>query len=104
MLKYAGHRWALIIPSLIIGLISVYDGYLVLRTGEDIDFFEKNMFNKWLIDATGSWYFFFVKCVTTLIVLLCLWYLHKKYTVHYFWISMAVVGFQIGLLWYLETN
>ena len=54
MLKYAGHRWALIIPSLIIGLISVYDGYLVLRTGDEIDNFEQNIFNKWLIDSEAA--------------------------------------------------
>jgi hypothetical protein len=95
------HLWA---PLVLISLVAIYDGYLVLRTGDMIYDFEQNPVGKYLLAHGGPITFLLVKAAGTIVVLVSLTHLHKYFPRYYYPITLAVVLFMAGLLTYLEMN
>lgn len=87
-----------------VGTISIYDGYLVLRTGEEIREYEKNPVGLCLIEINhGDPAFFLIaKGTGTIIVLASLIVLYRRWQRVAFPVASALVFFQTGLLIFLE--
>jgi hypothetical protein len=90
---------------LFVGGVSVYDGYLVVRTGSMIRDFEKNPVGVYLIDCDdGSPDLFLrVKAAGTILSLVGLSVLHRHSKRLAGPVELALVLFQGGLLLFLEN-
>jgi hypothetical protein len=87
-----------------IGGVSVYDGYLVVRTGEAIREFEKNPIGIYLIDCDDGdpGVFLRVKAAGTLLALTALSVLQRHSKRLASPVALALAVFQGGLLLFLE--
>jgi len=88
-----------------VGAVSVYDGYLVVRTGDEIEAFEKNPVGLYLIqiDNGNPDVFLRVKAAGTIVALTGLSFLHRRSRRLAGPIAFALVAFQTGLLIFLEN-
>ena len=91
---------------LFVGGVSVYDGYLVLRTGNEITQFEKNPVGLYLIqiDHGDPNLFLAAKGVGTLMVLTALTLLYRRSPRLALPVASALIVFQAGLLIFLERS
>ena len=99
-------KWLLFAAMLaFVGGVSVYDGYLVLRTGQDIQVFEKNPAGLWLIECNHGdpALFLIAKGAGTLLVLAVLVILYRRWQRIAVPIASALLVFQAGLLIFLES-
>jgi hypothetical protein len=89
---------------LFVGAVSVYDGYLAIRTGSDIREFEKNPVGLFLLDQDHGdpTLFLITKAVGTSIVLAALTVLYRRSQRIAFPVASALMLFQAGLLVFLE--
>jgi hypothetical protein len=89
---------------LFVGGVSVYDGYLVLRTGDEILEYEKNPAGVWLLECNhgNPTLFLAVKGVGTVIVLASLTVLYRRSQHLAIPVAYALCLFQAGLLIFLE--
>jgi len=89
---------------LFVGAVSVYDGYLVLRTGDAIREFEKNPVGLCLIECNGGdpSLFLMAKAAGTSVVLASLTVLYRRSQRIAFPVAYALLLFQSGLLIFLE--
>jgi hypothetical protein len=89
---------------LFVGAVSFYDGYLVVRTGDMIEDFEKNPVGLYLlrIDNGSPSIFLRVKAAGTILVLTGLSFLHRRSKRMAVPIAFALSVFQTGLLIFLE--
>lgn len=98
--------WAPFFTSalLFVGAISFYDGYLVVRTGDMIQQFEKNPVGLYLIkiDNGNPSVFLRVKAAGTILALVGLSFLHRRSKRLAAPIAFALLAFQTGLLIFLE--
>jgi hypothetical protein len=98
--------WAPFFTSalLFVGGVSFYDGYLVVRTGDMIQDFEKNPVGLYLIkiDNGNPSVFLRVKAAGTILVLVGLSLLHRRSKRLASPIAFALFAFQTGLLIFLE--
>ena len=88
---------------LFVGAVSLYDGYLVLRTGDEIRHFEKNPVGLFLIEHNHGdpIVFLIVKAIGTCIVLSALSLLCRRSQRIAFPVASALMLFQAGLLIFL---
>jgi len=89
---------------LFVGAVSVYDGYLVVRTGDEIRHFEKNPVGLFLIEHNHGdpTVFLMAKAAGTLVVLAALTMLYQRSQRMAFSVASALILFQAGLLVFLE--
>jgi hypothetical protein len=89
---------------LFVGTVSVYDGYLVIRTGDDIGLFEKNPVGLFLIEHNhgNPSVFLMAKAVGTVVVLAALALLYRRSPRIAYPVASALMLFQAGLLVFLE--
>jgi hypothetical protein len=89
---------------LFVGAVSVYDGYLVIRTGSDIQEFEKNPVGLFLLDQNHGdpTLFLITKAAGTSIVLAALTVLYRRSQRIAFPVASALMLFQASLLVFLE--
>jgi hypothetical protein len=89
---------------LIVGAISVYDGYLVIRTGDEISQFEKNPVGLFLIQHNHGdpTMFLVAKAAGTAVVLAALTVLYRRSRRIALPVAYALLLFQTGLLVFLE--
>jgi hypothetical protein len=89
-----------------VGAVSVYDGYLVIRTGDLIRDAEQNPVGLLLINCNGGdpSLFLSLKAVGTLVVLVALDALNRRSKRLARPVTLAVALFQSGLLIFLETG
>ena len=89
---------------LFVGAVSVYDGYLVIRTGSDIREFEKNPVGLFLIEHNHNdpTAFLIAKAAGTCVVLGALTVLYRRSQRIAFPVTSAIMVFQAGLLVFLE--
>jgi hypothetical protein len=89
---------------LFVGAVSLYDGYLVIRTGEDIRVFEKNPVGLYLIQHNHGdpTVFLMAKAAGTAIVLAALSVLYRRSPRIAYPVASALMLFQAGLLVFLE--
>jgi hypothetical protein len=89
---------------LFVGAVSVYDGYLVIRTGDDIRQFEKNPVGLFLIEHNHNdpTLFLMAKAAGTSLVLAALTVLYRRSPRIAFPVASALMLFQSGLLVFLE--
>jgi hypothetical protein len=99
-------RAALIFAAvmLFVGAVSVYDGYLVIRTGSDIREFEQNPVGLFLIEHNHNdpTLFLMAKAAGTTVVLAALTVLYRRSPRIAFPVASALMLFQAGLLVFLE--
>ncbi|MGE3315514.1 MAG: hypothetical protein AB7O26_10395 [Planctomycetaceae bacterium] len=88
-----------------VALVSLYDGYLVIRTGDLIEEFEKNPVGLFLIQINGGdpTLFLAAKALGTLAVLAILTSLYHSVRRYACAATFALTVFQSGLLLFLET-
>jgi hypothetical protein len=88
---------------LFVGAVSVYDGYLVLRTGDEIGHFEKNPVGRLLIERNHGdpTVFLIAKAAGTVVVLAALTVLYRRSQRIAFSVASALMLFQAGLLVFL---
>jgi hypothetical protein len=102
----SGHWTPLFMTALIfVGAVSAYDSYLVVRTGDMIEDFEKNPVGLYLIhiDNGNTSVFLRVKAAGTLLALCALSYLHRRSSRLASPITFGLFAFQTGLLIFLEN-
>jgi hypothetical protein len=89
---------------LFVGAVSLYDGYLVIRTGADIVEFEKNPVGSFLLAQNHGdpTLFLMSKAVGTAIVLAVLTVLYRRSQRLALPVASALMLFQAGLLVFLE--
>ena len=89
---------------LIVGAISVYDGYLVIRAGDEISQFEKNPVGLFLIQHNHGdpTVFLMAKAAGTAVVLAVLTVLYRRSRRIALPVAYALLLFQTGLLVFLE--
>jgi hypothetical protein len=89
---------------LFVGAVSVYDGYLVIRTGADIVEFEKNPVGLFLLAQNHGdpTLFLMSKAAGTAIVLAALTVLYRRSQRIALPVASALMLFQAGLLVFLE--
>jgi hypothetical protein len=89
---------------LFVGAVSVYDGYLVVRTGDEIRHFEKNPVGLFLIEHNHGdpTVFLMAKAAGTAVVLAALTMLYHRSQRIAFSVASALILFQAGLLVFLE--
>ena len=87
-----------------VGGVSVYDGYLVIRTGDEIREYEKNPAGLWLLNCNhgNPTLFLAAKAAGTLIVLASLTALYRRSQRLALPVAYALCLFQSGLLIFLE--
>src|SRR5579859_1540668 len=87
-----------------VGVVSVYDGYLVIRTGADIREFEKNPVGLFLIEQNHNdpTLFLIAKAAGTSVVLAVLTVLYRRSQRIALPVASAIMLFQAGLLIFLE--
>ncbi|HEV8001840.1 MAG TPA: hypothetical protein VGP63_18280 [Planctomycetaceae bacterium] len=88
---------------LFVGAVSVYDGYLVIRTGDEITHFEKNPVGLFLIEHNHNdpTLFLMAKAAGTSLVLAALTVLYRRSPRIAFPVASALMLFQSGLLVFL---
>src|SRR5580704_11262914 len=88
----------------VVGAISVYDGYLVIRTGDEITHFEKNPVGLFLIQHNHNdpTLFLMAKAAGTFLVLAALTVLYRRSPRIAVPVAFALMVFQSGLLVFLE--
>ena len=88
----------------VVGAISVYDGYLVIRTGDEISHFEKNPVGLFLIQHNHGdpTVFLMAKAAGTAVVLAALTVLYRRSRRIAMPVAYALLLFQTGLLVFLE--
>lgn len=88
-----------------VGAVSLYDGYLVVRTGDEIEAFEKNPVGLYLIEMDNGSpdVFLRVKAAGTIVALSGLSILRRRSRRLAGPIAFALVAFQTGLLIFLEN-
>jgi hypothetical protein len=91
---------------LFVGAVSVYDGYLVIRTGDEITHFEKNPVGLFLIEHNHNdpTLFLMAKAAGTSLVLAALTVLYRRSPRIAFPVASALMLFQSGLLVFLERG
>jgi hypothetical protein len=89
---------------LFVGVVSLYDGYLVLRTGEMIEQFEKNPVGLFLIQFNGGdpSLFLALKALGTMLALALLTVLYHRAPRYAYPAASGLALFQSGLLIFLE--
>src|SRR5262245_20902566 len=89
-----------------VAAVSVYDGYLVLRSGDLIREFERNPVGSYLIEFNHGdpSLFLLVKAAGTVLVLVAMWGLHRRYRRLSHPVTYAIALFQSGLLLFLEAG
>jgi hypothetical protein len=89
---------------LFVGAVSLYDGYLVIRTGADIVEFEKNPVGLFLIERNHGdpALFLMAKAAGTVLVLISLTLLYRRSQRLAVPVATALMLFQAGLLAFLE--
>ena len=89
---------------LFVGAVSVYDGYLVIRTGDEITHFEKNPVGLFLIEHNHNdpTLFLMAKAAGTSLVLAALTMLYRRSPRIALPVATALMVFQSGLLVFLE--
>jgi hypothetical protein len=89
-----------------VGAVSVYDGYLVIRTGSDIRYFEKNPIGLCLIEYNhgNPDLFLAVKGAGTTIALAVMVALYRRSQRLALPVAYALLLFQTGLLIFLERS
>jgi len=89
---------------LFVGAVSVYDGYLVVRTGDEIRHFEKNPVGLFLIEHNHGdpTVFLMAKAAGTAVVLAALTMLYQRSQRIAFSVASALMLFQAGLLVFLQ--
>jgi hypothetical protein len=89
---------------LFVGGVSLYDGYLVLRTGDEICEYEKNPAGVWLLACNhgNPTLFLTAKGVGTAIVLASMTVLYRRSQRLALPVAYALCLFQAGLLLFLE--
>lgn len=99
------NRVCLFLCLLFIGGVSVYDGYLVIRTGSIILDFEQNPVGRWFISNYDVHSFLLFKAVGTVLAIIAMIIINEycKKWVSYC-IVLSMVTFQALLLLYLERN
>lgn len=99
--------WPLFFAGLLfyVGAVSVYDGYLVVRTGDMIRDFELNPVGLLLIDCNGGdpSLFLIAKTIGTLLVILMLSALNRRSQRLARPVAFTVALFQSGLLIFLQN-
>ena len=87
-----------------VGAVSLYDGYLVIRTGDEIVEFEKNPVGLFLLqcDHGSPTLFLATKAAGTLIVLATLTMMYRRSQRLALPVACALMLFQSGLLVFLE--
>jgi hypothetical protein len=92
------------VAMLFVGAVSVYDGYLVLRTGPEIREFEKNPVGLYLIQHNHGdpTVFLMAKAAGTALVLGALTLLYRRSQRLAIPVASALMVFQAGLLIFLE--
>ena len=87
-----------------VGAVSLYDGYLVIRTGDEIVEFEKNPVGLFLLqcDHGSPTLFLATKAAGTLIVLTTLTAMYRRSQRLALPVACALMLFQSGLLVFLE--
>lgn len=98
--------WAFPALLLFIGLVSCYDGYLVVRTGDLILDLEKNPIGVYLIEHNGGdpALFLIAKAAGTLLVVSVLGFLNRYFQRLAVPVTYSLAAFQSGLLCFLEIN
>jgi hypothetical protein len=100
-------RWAPFFTSALVfvGAVSAYDSYLVVRTGDMIQDFEKNPVGLYLIqiDNGNPSVFLRVKAAGTIVALTLLSFLHRRSERLASPVAFALFTFQMGLLIFLEN-
>jgi hypothetical protein len=88
-----------------VSAVSAYDGYLVVRTGDEIRNFEQNPIGLLLINCNGGnpSLFLVVKAAGTLLVLILLRALNHRSRRLARPVTLAIALFQSGLLLFLEN-
>jgi hypothetical protein len=89
---------------LFVGAVSVYDGYLVIRTGDEITHFEKNPVGLFLIEHNHNdpTLFLMAKAAGTSLVLAALTIIYRRSPRIALPVASALMVFQSGLLVFLE--
>jgi hypothetical protein len=89
---------------LFVGGVSLYDGYLVIRTGNEICEYEKNPAGLWLLqcDHGNPTLFLAAKGTGTVIVLASMTVLYRRSQRLALPVAYALCLFQAGLLVFLE--
>jgi hypothetical protein len=89
---------------LFVGAVSAYDGYLVIRTGDEITHFEKNPVGLFLIEHNHNdpTLFLMAKAAGTSLVLAALTMLYRRSPRIALPVATALIVFQSGLLVFLE--
>jgi hypothetical protein len=89
---------------LFVGAVSVYDGYLVIRTGDEIVEYEKNPVGLFLLkcDHGNPTLFLMAKAAGTCVVLGALTALYRRSQRIALPVASAIMLFQAGLLVFLE--
>jgi hypothetical protein len=87
-----------------VGGVSLYDGYLVIRTGDEIREYEQNPAGLWLLECNhgNPTLFLATKAVGTLIVLAAMTALYRRSQRLALPVAYALCLFQAGLLIFLE--
>jgi hypothetical protein len=102
-----------VVPALVftailcfVGGVSLYDGYLVIRTGDEICEYEKNPAGLWLLncDHGNPTLFLGAKAVGTLLVLATMTALYRRSQRLALPVAYALCLFQAGLLVFLERG
>jgi len=100
-------KWTLFFGAvlLFVGGVSLYDGYLVVRTGDMILDFEQNPAGRFLIayNFGDPSLFLRLKAAGTLVVLAVMAELHRHSRRLASPVAWALLLFQSGLLFYLEN-
>jgi hypothetical protein len=100
-------RWAPFFTGALVfvGAVSAYDSYLVVRTGDMIQDFEKNPLGLYLIqiDNGNPSVFLRVKAAGTIVALTSLSFLHRRSKRLASPVAFALTAFQMGLLIFLEN-
>lgn len=87
-----------------VGLVSIYDAWLVVSNRDVILDFEKNPVGLMLIgwDPHELSYFMLAKFAGTAMVMAALYYIHRLLSEYRNWIMGGVASYQAWLLWYLS--
>lgn len=91
---------------LFIGVVSLYDAWLVVRFAREILWHERNVVGRYLIQAAGGDVTLFVTCklIGTAVVLGTLMWLYGNYRTMAIPVARSITVFQVWLLWFLTFS
>lgn len=91
---------------LFIGIVSLYDAWLVVRFARMIMWHERNVVGRYLIQAAGGDVTLFVTCklIGTAVVLGTLMWLYGNYRTMAIPVTRSITVFQVWLLWFLSFS